>query len=124
MKLFNLDFRSNDLEFLTKKNKQIIKASDLYAKIKDNTLTDFDPLEEAFKYLSNGDIRRLCRKGGVKRIKGDVYDEARDYISTFLKTIITDTLYYMQYAKRKTVTTNDVIFSIKRHGKSFIGGWD
>ena len=55
MRLFNVDFRSKDLEFLTKKNKQIIKASDLYAKIKDNTLTDFDPLEEAFKYLSNED---------------------------------------------------------------------
>lgn len=66
-------------------------------------------------------IRRLARKGGVKRISGLVYDEVRDVLKSFLKGIIPDAVEYMQYDRRKTVTSMDVVRALKRRGRTLYG---
>jgi len=67
----------------------------------------------------------LARRGGIKRIAGDVYPEIMSITEGFLATIIKDALCYMHYAKRNTVIIGDLICAIKRHGKSFVGSfWD
>ena len=54
-------------------------------------------------------IRRLARRGGVKRISGLIYDETRSVLKTFLDGVVRDAVTYTEPAKRKTVTSMDVV---------------
>ncbi len=69
-------------------------------------------------------IRRLARRGGVKRISGLVYEDAREAIKSFLTTIIRDATAYTEYARRKTVTHMDVLRALKRNGRTLYGFTD
>jgi len=66
-------------------------------------------------------IRRLARRGGVKRISGLVYDETRGVLTVFLEKIIHDSVTYTDYARRKTVTVMDIIYALKRQGTTLYG---
>ena len=66
-------------------------------------------------------IRRLARRGGVKRISALIYDETRMVIRSFLENVIKDAIVYTEHSKRKTVTAMDVIYSLKRQGRSLYG---
>lgn len=71
--------------------------------------------------ISKPDIRRLARRGGVKRISGLVYEETRQVLRTFLGGIIKDSVIYMDHARRKTVTSMDVVMALKRNGRMLYG---
>ena len=66
-------------------------------------------------------IRRLARRGGVKRISSLIYDESRVVLRGFLETVVRDSITYTEYARRKTVTTLDVIHALKRQGRALYG---
>ena len=66
-------------------------------------------------------IRRLARRGGVKRISGLIYDETRSVLKTFLDGVVCDAVTYTERAKRKTVTAMDVVYALKRQGKTLYG---
>ena len=66
-------------------------------------------------------IRRLARRGGVKRISGAIYDEVRSTLMEFLKTLIHDAICYCEHAQRKTLTSMDVVYALKRQGKTIYG---
>ena len=66
-------------------------------------------------------IRRLARRGGVKRISGLVYEETRGVLKVFLENVIRDAVTYAEHAHRKTVTAMDVVFALKRQGKTLYG---
>ena len=66
-------------------------------------------------------IRRLARRGGVKRISGLIYEETRGVLKSFLKNLIRDTVMYTECAKRRTVTAMDVVHALKRQGKTIYG---
>lgn len=66
-------------------------------------------------------IRRLARRGGVKRISGLVYEESRSTLKLFLENLLRDTIAYTEHARRKTVTTMDVIYALKRQGRTLYG---
>ena len=59
--------------------------------------------------LSQPAIRRLARRGGVKRISGLIYEETRGVLKIFLENVIRDSVTYTEHAKRKTVTALDVL---------------
>ncbi|CAG9772055.1 unnamed protein product [Ceutorhynchus assimilis] len=61
-------------------------------------------------------IRRLARRGGVKRISGLIYEETRGVLKVFLENVIRDAVTYTEHAKRKTVTAMDVVYALKRQG--------
>ena len=63
-------------------------------------------------------IRRLARRAGVKRISGLVYQETREILRVFLETVIQDAVMYSEHAKRKTVTALDVVYALKRQGRT------
>ena len=63
--------------------------------------------------LSKGAVRRLARRGGVKRISGEVYREANSILKVFLKNIIESAVLYVDHAKRKTVTPRDIVMALK-----------
>jgi histone H4 len=66
-------------------------------------------------------IRRLARRGGVKRISGLIYEETRDILKTFLQGIIREAAVYTEHARRKTLTAMDVIYALKRRGHPLYG---
>jgi histone H4 len=66
-------------------------------------------------------IRRLARRGGVKRISASIYEEARGVLKNFMENVIKDSVTYTEHARRKTVTAIDVVYSLKRQGKPIYG---
>ncbi len=66
-------------------------------------------------------IRRLARRGGVKRISGLIYDETRTVLKLFLQNVVKDAVTYTEYARRKTVTAMDIIYALKRQGRTLYG---
>lgn len=66
-------------------------------------------------------IRRLARRGGVKRISADIYPETRFVLKHFLENVIKDTVTYTEHSRRKTVSAMDVIYALKRQGRTLYG---
>uniref|UniRef100_A0A3P8USX4 Histone H4 n=1 Tax=Cynoglossus semilaevis TaxID=244447 RepID=A0A3P8USX4_CYNSE len=71
--------------------------------------------------LTKPAIRRLARRGGVKRISGLIYEETRGVLKVFLENVIRDAVTYTEHAKRKTVTAMDVVYALKRQGRTLYG---
>ena len=71
--------------------------------------------------ITKPSIRRLARRGGVKRISGLIYEEARSNLRIFLEDIIRDAVCYTEYAQRKTTTAMDVVYALKRRGRTLYG---
>jgi histone H4 len=66
-------------------------------------------------------IRRLARRGGVKRISNLIYQETRVVLKVFLESIIKDAVTYTEHARRKTVTAMDIVYALKRQGRTIYG---
>ena len=66
-------------------------------------------------------IRCLARSGGVKRISGLIYEETRGVLKVFLENVIRDVVTYTEHAKRKAVTAMDVVYALKRQGRTLYG---
>lgn len=66
-------------------------------------------------------IRRLARRGGCKRIGGKVYEETRAVLKIFLEDVMRDAILMTDYARRKTVTVMDVIYALKKQGRTLYG---
>ena len=78
-------------------------------------------LRDAVQSITKQDIRRLARRGGVKRISGLVYEETRAILKVFLERILRDAVTYMEHGNRKIITALDVVFALKRHGHTLYG---
>ncbi|KAF4359786.1 hypothetical protein F8388_008348 [Cannabis sativa] len=73
------------------------------------------------KGITKPAIRRLARRGGVKRISGLIYEETRGVLKIFLENVIRDAITYTEHARRKTVTAMDVVYALKRQGRTLYG---
>ena len=71
--------------------------------------------------LTKPAVRRLARRGGVKRISGIMYDEVRGILKSFVEGVVTDSVTYMEHSKRTTVTSRDVVFALKKRGRMLYG---
>ncbi|MBZ3873697.1 histone H3.1 [Sciurus carolinensis] len=72
-------------------------------------------LRDNIQGITKPAIRRLARRGGVKRISGLIYEETRGVLKVFLENVIRDAVTYTEHAKRKTVTAMDVfLFKMAR----------
>mmetsp|Transcript_28482 Transcript_28482/g.20576 ORF Transcript_28482/g.20576 Transcript_28482/m.20576 type:complete len:111 (-) Transcript_28482:68-400(-) len=78
-------------------------------------------VRETINGVTQPAIRRLARRGGVKRISALIYPEARNVLKTFLESIVKDSVTYCEHAKRKTVTALDVVYALKRQGRTLYG---
>ena len=81
-------------------------------------------LHDNIQGITKPAIRRLARCGGLKRISDLIYEETRDILKVFLENVIRDAVTYTEHAKRKTVTTMDVIYALKRQGRTLSGFGD
>ncbi|XP_078069731.1 histone H4-like [Mustelus asterias] len=66
-------------------------------------------------------IRRLAHRGGVKRILGLISEETHGVLKVFLENVIRDAATYTEHAKQKTVTAMDVVYALKRQGRTVYG---
>ena len=66
-------------------------------------------------------IRRLARRGGVARISGAVYEEARAALAEFLRGAVVGAVAYTEHARRMTVTAADVVYALKAQGRRLYG---
>ena len=78
-------------------------------------------LRDSIQGITKGAIRKLARRGGVKRISGLIYEETRGVLKVFLENVIRDAITYTEHAKRMTVTAADVIYALKRQGRPLYG---
>ncbi|KAL8928759.1 MAG: hypothetical protein Q9208_001537 [Pyrenodesmia sp. 3 TL-2023] len=78
-------------------------------------------LRDNIQGITKPAIRRLARRGGVKRISAMIYEETRGVLKTFLESVIRDAVTYTEHAKRKTVTSLDVVYALKRQGRTLYG---
>ena len=67
-------------------------------------------LRDNIQGITKPSIRRLARRGGVKRISGLIYEETRGVLKVFLEHVIRDAVSYTEHARRKTVTAMDVVY--------------
>ena len=78
-------------------------------------------LRDNIEGITKPAIRRLARRGGVKRISGNTYVEVQAVLKCFLENVIRDTVTYTEHAHRKTVTAMDVVYALKRNGRTLYG---
>ncbi|XP_051901380.1 histone H4-like [Pristis pectinata] len=69
----------------------------------------------------SGITKPAIRRGGVKRISGLIYEETRGVLKVFLENVIRDAVTYTEHAKRMTVTAMDVVYALKRQGRTLYG---
>ena len=78
-------------------------------------------LRDNIQGITKPAIRRLARRGGVKRIAGLIYEETRGVLKVFLENVIRDSVTYTEHGRRKTVTAMDVVYALKRQNRSLYG---
>jgi histone H4 len=78
-------------------------------------------LRDNIQGITKPAIRRLARRGGVKRISNTIYEETRGVLKVFLENVIRDAVTYTEHARRKTVTSMDVVYALKRQGRTLYG---
>jgi len=47
--------------------------------------------------------------------------EARGVLKAFLEHVLRDAVAYMDHARRRTVTANDIVYALKRQGRTLYG---
>ena len=78
-------------------------------------------LRENVRAVTKGSIRRLARRGGVKRISAELYEEVRKTLKSFVEGVVRDATAYTEHARRKTVTAGDVVNALRKRGKILYG---
>ncbi|GLD48491.1 uncharacterized protein AKAME5_000247000 [Lates japonicus] len=68
-------------------------------------------LRDNIQGITKPAIRRLARRGGVKRISGLIYVETRCVLKVFLENVIRDAVTYTEHAKRE---------DSDRHGRALV----
>ena len=75
-------------------------------------------LRDNIQGITKPAIRRLARRGGVKRISADIYEETRLNLKLFLQHLLSDICAVVEMCKRKTVCTSDVVWALHRQGRT------
>lgn len=57
----------------------------------------------------------------MKRIQGLFYDKIRAITKEFLTVILQQTILYTDHSRRKTVSARDVVYALKRNGRTLYG---
>lgn len=79
-------------------------------------------LRGSIQGITNPAIRRLARRGGVKRISKPIYEEVRSKLQAkLLEPVLHDTVAYAEHARRKTITALDVVHALKLKNRTLFG---
>ena len=75
-------------------------------------------LRDRIQGLTKPAIRRLARRGVVKRISGLIDVEIRGIRKVFIENVIGDAVTYTEHIKRKTVIAMDFVHALKSQGRN------
>ncbi|KNH04993.1 histone H4 [Perkinsela sp. CCAP 1560/4] len=78
-------------------------------------------LKDNIRGITKPAIRRLARRGGVKRISGVMYEEVRGILKGFVEGVVRDSVTYTEHSKRTTVTALDVVYALRKRGRMLYG---
>ena len=78
-------------------------------------------IRDNLQSISQAALARLARKGGVKRMAGNIHDDIRGAMKIFLKHVVQDAITYAEHVRRKTITVMDVVYALKNHGRNMYG---
>jgi histone H3/H4 len=78
-------------------------------------------LRDNIQGITKPAIRRLARRGGVKRISGLIYEETRGVLKVYLENAIRDAVTHTEHCRRKTVSALDCVTALKRLGRTLYG---
>ncbi|CAJ1032000.1 hypothetical protein, conserved [Leishmania lindenbergi] len=78
-------------------------------------------LRDNIRGITRGCVRRMARRGGVKRISGDLYEEVRRVLKAYVEDIVRCSTAYTEYARKKTVTASDVVNALRKRGHILYG---
>ncbi|KJX94700.1 histon H4 like protein [Zymoseptoria brevis] len=81
-------------------------------------------LRDNIQGVTKGDIRRMARRGGIKRIAGGIYEETRLVLRKRLEVLLKDIAAVVELSGRKTVCVTDVVFVLNRVGNPIYGFGD
>merc|ERR1712060_387744 len=105
----------------TSKGDKFSKEADKYPVGKGGANRTRKVLRDNIQGITKPAIRRLARRGGGKRIRGLIYEETRGVLKTFLENTLRDSITYTEHARRKTVTALDIVYALKRQGRTIYG---
>ena len=71
--------------------------------------------------VSQGSIKRLARRAGVKRVSATVYGEIRSVLRSFVDGVVRDATAYVEVRKARTVSTQDIVAALRKRGRSIYG---
>ncbi len=131
-KLGQVDVRWAERSFLTTELQEVLRIRSEFIKMsgrgkggkglgKGGAKRHRKVLRDNIQGITKPAIRRLARRGGVKRISGLIYEETRGVLKVFLENVIRDAVTYTEHARRKTVTALDVVHALKRQGRTLYG---
>ncbi|KAL0944438.1 histone H4 [Colletotrichum truncatum] len=78
-------------------------------------------VKDCIRGITKPAIRRLARRGGVKRISASIYDEARSAIAERIRQIIRDCVTFAEYRNVKTITVSHIIWALRRMNNPIYG---
>ena len=81
------------------------------------------PLRDSIQKITKADVRRLARRGGVKRINGLIVNEVRGVLKVFLGGIIQDAIEITLYKKKKNSPCNGYHIWIETSWKVTLWIW-
>ncbi|XP_051552717.1 histone H4-like [Myxocyprinus asiaticus] len=73
-------------------------------------------LHDSIQGITKPTIRHLAR-----RISGLIYEETCGVLKVFLENVIRDDVTYTEHGKRKTAIAMDVVYALKRQGRTLYG---
>jgi histone H4 len=78
-------------------------------------------LKDNIRGITKPAIRRLARRGGVKRISGIMYEEVRGILKSFVEGVVRDSVTYTEHSRRNTITALDVVYALRKQGRMLYG---
>ena len=80
-------------------------------------------LRDNIQGITKPAIRRLARRGGVKRISGLIYEETRGVLKVFLENVIRDAVTYNTSGKKRTTAQTNMVIG-KAHKNLVSHSWE
>lgn len=65
-------------------------------------------IRDSIQGITKPGIKRICRRAGVLRIGGQVYEEFRGHMKVFMEDLLKNIITITEHHRRKTVTESDL----------------
>jgi len=71
--------------------------------------------------ITRGDLRRIARRGGVKRVAVSSYAELRIALDDFLQPLLLHAIAFSEHAGQRTLTAASVVHALRLDGSRLYG---